>query len=224
MEREGMDNENDVANVLKYANELPNLQQYWENIQANNHNLKYQNQELEKELQRRRRNIAELTEVENMHQQNIDTLQNDIDRLFNERRQLQQFVYRFKNSNKKYLKIKSIAEEVVDILLAERKALLSSALVAVVEALRMNPDRYAIIYNSKYDDHNDNVFDSSKGTTVAALASSLSTSTSTSTTKPLQNHYYNEYHEGLLELAKGFLNSLLNQVVDKTMVAAVKGK
>ena len=55
MEREGIDDENDIANVLKYANELPNLQQYWENIQANNHNLKCQNQELEKELQARKR-------------------------------------------------------------------------------------------------------------------------------------------------------------------------
>jgi hypothetical protein len=39
-----------------------------------------------------------------------------------------------------------------------------------------------------------------------------------------QNRYYNEYHEGLLELAKGFLKILLNQLVDKTMVAAVKEK
>ena len=92
MQRQGMDDENDIANVLKYAKDLPNIQQYWENLQANNHNLKCQNQELEKELQARRRQIVELTEVENMHHYNIDTLQNDIDGLFNERRQLQQFV------------------------------------------------------------------------------------------------------------------------------------
>jgi hypothetical protein len=118
MQRQGIDDENHIANVLNYAKELPNLQQYWENIQANNHNLKRQNQELEKELQARRRDIAELTEVENMHHQNIDTLQNDIDRLLNEWRQLQQFVSRFRNSDSKYLQIKGIAEEVVDRLLA----------------------------------------------------------------------------------------------------------
>ena len=39
-----------------------------------------------------------------------------------------------------------------------------------------------------------------------------------------QNRYYNEYHEGLVEILKIFLNSLLNQIVDKTMVAAVKEK
>jgi chromosome segregation ATPase len=102
MQRQGIDNENDIANVLKYAKELPNLQQYWENLRANNQDLKYQSQELEKELQARKRNIVELTEVENMLGQNIDTLQNDIDHLLNERSQLQQFVSRFRNSNEKY--------------------------------------------------------------------------------------------------------------------------
>jgi chromosome segregation ATPase len=143
----------------KYANELPNLQQYWENLQSNNHNLKRQNQELEKELQARKRQIAELTEVENMLHQNMDTLQNDIDCLLNERSQLQQFVSRFRNSNEKYLKIKDVAEEQVNRLLTEEERLLDLALKAVIEALRMNPDRYAVIYNSKYDNNNGNIFE-----------------------------------------------------------------
>jgi regulator of replication initiation timing len=92
MEREGIDNENDIANVLKYANELPNLQQYWESLRANNHNLKCQNQKLEKDLQARKRQIAELTEVENMLHQNVDSLQDDIYSLFNERHQLEQAI------------------------------------------------------------------------------------------------------------------------------------
>jgi predicted oxidoreductase len=84
--------------------------------------------------------------------------------------------------------------------LTEEETFLDLVLKAVIEALRMNPDRYKIIYNSKYDS-DDNV--------------------STSTfTKP-QDYYYNKYHEGILELAKGFMKILLNQLVDKTMVAAV---
>src|SRR5207237_10566754 len=81
MQRQGLDDENDIANVLKYAKELPNLQQYWENLQSNNHNLKCQNQKLERELQDRKRNIAEITEVENMHHKNINSLKNDIEQL-----------------------------------------------------------------------------------------------------------------------------------------------
>jgi DNA-binding CsgD family transcriptional regulator/chorismate mutase len=222
MQRQGIDDENDIANVLKYAKELPNLQQYWENIQSNNHNLKCQNQKLERELQDRRRQIAELTEVENMLHQNIDTLQNDIDRLLNERRQLQQFVSRFKNGNEQYLKIKGVAEEHVNRILTEEESLLDLALKAVIEALRMNPDRYAIIYDGKYD-NDDSVFDSGRGTTAAAISSS-STPPHSPFIKPYQNYYYNKYHEGILEISKGFLNILLNQLVDKTMFAAIKEK
>jgi hypothetical protein len=83
----------------------------------------------------------------------------------------------------------------------------------------MNPNRYAVIYNSKYD-NNGNIFDSS--TTAAPISSS--SSTYSTSTKPDQNYYYNKYHEGILEIAKTFLNILLNQLVDKTMVAAVKEK
>ena len=91
----------------------------------------------------------------------------------------------------------------------------TSALVAVVEALRMNPDRYAVIYNSKYDNNNDNIFESSASTIAVAISAS---------TKLPQNYYYNEYHEGILEIANSLLKILTNQIVDKTMVAAVREK
>jgi hypothetical protein len=91
------------------------------------------------------------------------------------------------------------------------------ALKAVVEALRMNPDKYNVIYNSKYDDK-DSIFSNSTTTSEAVPFTHTS-----NFTKP-QNYYYNQYHEGILEIAKGFLNSLLNQLVVNTMVAAVKGE
>jgi hypothetical protein len=48
----------------------------------------------------------------------------------------------------------------------------TSALIAVVEALRLNPDRYAVIYNTKYDDND------SGGTDVVEVPSSSSSSSS----------------------------------------------
>jgi hypothetical protein len=97
---------------------------------------------------------------------------------------------------------------------------LTSALIAVVEALRLNPDRYAIIYNTKHDNN-----DSGSSTAVVEVPYSSSFSSSSTYHKPYQNYYYNEYHKGILEIAKTFFNSLLNQLVNKTMVtAAVKGE
>jgi hypothetical protein len=68
LKREGIHDENDIANVLRYANELPILQKYNQSLQNQIQNLKYQNQELEMDLQVKGKQIAELTEVENMHQ------------------------------------------------------------------------------------------------------------------------------------------------------------
>jgi hypothetical protein len=79
-----------------------------------------------------------------MHQRNFDTLTDKIYCLQNEKNKLEQFVFRFRNGNRKYLEIKSIVEEQVNRLLTEQGELLTSALIAV-EALRLNPDRYAII-------------------------------------------------------------------------------
>jgi hypothetical protein len=77
LERDGIHDENGIANVLKYANELPNLQKYCQSLQNQVQDLKYQNHKLERDLQLRKMQIAELTDVENMHQHNIDSLQND---------------------------------------------------------------------------------------------------------------------------------------------------
>jgi len=164
--------------------------------------------------------IIQLADVEKTHQQNFDSLADNICELQNQKHKLEQFIYRFKNGNKKYLKVKSIAEEHVNRLLIEEETLLDLALKAAIEALRMNPNRYKIIYNSKYDS-DDNVSNNSSTTTAPILSSSSTYSTST---KAYQNYYYDKYHEGILELAKGFLKILLNQLVDKTMVAAVKEK
>jgi len=58
---------------------------------------------------------------------------------------------------------------------------------------------------------------------ITAPVSSCSSTYSTSP-KAYQNYYYNKYHEGILEISKGFMKILTNQIVDKTMVAVVKEK
>ena len=71
-----------------------------------------------------------------MHQQNFDALTDKTYCLQNENNKSEQFVVVFRDSNRKYLKIKSIEEEHVNRLLTEQGGLLTSSLVAVIEALR----------------------------------------------------------------------------------------
>jgi hypothetical protein len=56
------------------------------------------------------------------------------------------------------------------------------------------------------------IFDSNNNTILSICSPS---------SKP-QNYYYNEHHEGILEIANSLLKILTNQIVDKTMVAVVK--
>ena len=81
--------------------------------------------------------IVQLDDVEKMHQQNFDSLADNICEIQNQKHKLEQFIYRFKNGNKKYLKVKSIAEEIVNRLLIEQESFLDLALKAVIEALRV---------------------------------------------------------------------------------------
>jgi hypothetical protein len=152
LKKKGMrsDNVESFANAIETgAIKLPELQNQYQNLQNKVQTVHYQKQKLERGLQVIQRQITELTDIEKLHQQNFDALTDKIYILQNEKNKLEQFVLRFRSSNKKYLKIKGIVEEQVNRLLIEHRGLLISALLAVVEALRLNPDRYAIIYNTK---------------------------------------------------------------------------
>jgi hypothetical protein len=85
------------------------------------------------------------------------------------------------NGNRKYLEIKSIVEELVDRLLTEQGGLLTSALLAVVEALRLNPDRNAVIYHTKHDNND------SSDTAVVKVPNSSSSSSPSPCPKLYQN-------------------------------------
>jgi hypothetical protein len=86
--------------------------------------------------------------------------------------------------------------------------------MAVIQALRENPNRHDIIFdNSEIG----NGLGSGCGNTTSSFLFPSYPST-------YQNHYSNEYLEGLLEVARVFFNVLLNNLTEKTMVAAVKGK
>jgi hypothetical protein len=67
------------------------------------------------------------------------------------------------------------------------------------------------------------IFESYNNTTSAAISySPYASAQSHLSTKSHQNYYYNEYHEGIIEIANSLLKMFLSQVMDNTMVAAVK--
>ena len=106
--------------------------------------IQHRKQELERDCHAIQRETVELTQTHNTVQQNFDALADKVSSLYNEKCQLEQFVSGYKNGNRNHLGTRSIVEKIVNRLLAEHGALLTSAIIAVVHALRVKPDRYAI--------------------------------------------------------------------------------
>jgi len=131
---------------------LPELQGQYQTLQNKVWRIEHRKQELERDCQAIQRETVGLTQTHNTVQQNIDTLTDKVDDLYNEKCHLEQFV----SSSRNYLEqIRGIAEQFVYGFLAEHGGLLTSAIIAVVQALRENPDKYAIIFdNSNYDNTN----------------------------------------------------------------------
>jgi hypothetical protein len=71
------DNVEWFANAIESGTiKLPELQHEYKNLENKVQTMQYQKQKLERDLQVIQKQVTELTEVENMHQHNIDTLQN----------------------------------------------------------------------------------------------------------------------------------------------------
>jgi hypothetical protein len=111
---------------------------------------------LENDIQSTRKNISDLKEAQRQMQQTFDNLLYRTNNLRSRAESLQQFIARFKRTNKDYVKIREVAEDYIRSVLAEedKSKLLSVALNSVVEVLRQNPDLCAsVVFN---DNNNEN--------------------------------------------------------------------
>ena len=105
----------------------------------------------------------DLKKLEQSHAEACRRLQQDMKYYIDQKGQLIAFVEGFKRSNKKYGKIKGIAEEHINRFLADQKILVSAAVLAVTEALRMHPNKHSIICSndSNYDNDSNDISDQS---------------------------------------------------------------
>src|ERR687887_2944139 len=94
----------------------------------------------------------ELTACQEQQEQDINMLSERIATLYIKEQEQERSVSRFKDTNKTYRKVKTIAEEQVNRFWSQalreldKKGLLSIVLSAVIGALRERPDRYDIIF------------------------------------------------------------------------------
>jgi chromosome segregation ATPase len=129
--------------VLKSAAyDIPALQNQLELAKNEVENIQYQKQEANIEIEKLSDRIVDLKKLQHSYAEACSRLQQDMEYYIDKKEQIIASVEAFKRSNKNYCKIRAIAEEHINSFLADQKILVSAAVLAVIEALRIHPNKH----------------------------------------------------------------------------------
>jgi hypothetical protein len=201
------------VSILKSAvYNIPALQKQHELVKDKVETIQYQKQEGDIELQKLGDRIVELKKMEQSHAEVCRRLQQEIGYHINQKQELIAFVEGFKRSNKNYSKVRAIAEEHINSFLADRKILVSAAVIAVTEALRMHPNKHRIVCSNdgNYDSNSNGISDDS-----LEVLSDLGS-----------NYSHDESEIGDIAIVSDTANTLYDRIrewlVDKTITSAIQ--
>jgi len=140
-----LDNLEAFVSILKNAAfNIPALQKQHELVKNKVKTIQYQKQEGDIELQKLGDRVVELKKLEQSHAEVCRRLQQEIGYYIKQKQRLIAFIEAFKRSNKKYSKVRAVAKENLNFLM-DQKILVSAAVLAVIEALRIHPNKHTII-------------------------------------------------------------------------------
>jgi DNA-binding CsgD family transcriptional regulator len=195
-----------VDMVLVGAYNIPSLDNDYKNLKNDIGSLEYRKERLNTDIGNMKNEIATLRQAESAYKEACDARKEDIQYLNHEKAQLQHSVTNFKTGNKGYLEIKGIVQEHVNYLLTQRKTILTIAIVAVIEALKMNLDTYMTIF---VDSNKDEMLNDSNSILSIYLKEAFS------------NYQTNQAHNAIVaEIAEAFCNRLSTVLVNETMTSA----
>jgi hypothetical protein len=111
-----------------------------------------------------------------------------------------------KNNDKDYQKIEQVAEQKANDILNNRKAVVLAAVIAVLEALRNQPDKQQLlIYDSFYPLNNN------------GAADTLTKMMSSSAANPENHLSMSFHHKEILKMAEELYDELLKAAVNNTL-------
>jgi cytidylate kinase len=208
-----LDNLEAFVSILKNAAfNVPALQKQHELVKNKVKTIQCQKQEGDIELQRVGDRIVELKKLEQSHAEVCRRLQQEIGYYINQKQQLIAFVEAFKRSDKKYSKIRAMAKQHINSFLADQKILVSAAVLAVIEALRIHPNKHTIICcnDGSYNSEGNGISDE----TIAVMSE-------------LRSHYSHDENEiGDIAIVTDTANTLYDRIsewlVEKTIASAIQ--
>jgi hypothetical protein len=205
MKQQKMMTEQNVVDALKFGKELPQLKSQFELLIEVINSLEYRRNSLRNTLSVLQNQISTTKDSLKFCQsalddkiQNISDMQKKLARLEN-----------IKNNSKDYQEIERVAERKASDILANKKAVVLAAVIAVLGALRNRPDKQQLlIYDSFYPLNNNGAAD--------MLTKMMSSS---SLANPEKNYLSLPFHHReILTMAERIYDDLLKAAVNKSLV------
>jgi hypothetical protein len=203
-----MDDEKDIVNAIKYANDLPYLENKVQQILYDVDALERKINDFRIALSALQNQISAAKDSLKYCQSALDDKIQYITAMHKKLEQLENI----KNNNKDYQKIERVAEQKANDILNNKKAVILAAVIAVFVALRNHPEKQQLlIYDSFYPLNDD-------ADAISYITKMMSSSTENSEKNhrvPLPFH-----HKEILTMAEGLYDNLLKVVVNNTIYPA----
>jgi hypothetical protein len=204
MKQQKMMSEQNVVDALKFGKELPHLKDQFQLLVEEINNLEYKRNGLRTVLSALQNQISAAKDSLKFFQSILDQ---KIQTMAETDKKLAQ-LENIKNNDKDYQKIEQVAEQKADDILNNKKAVVLAAVIAVLEALRNQPDKQRLlIYDSFYPLNNNN-------STANIFAKMMSSSAA----NPEKNYLsMSVHHKEILKMAEGLYDDLLKAAVSNTL-------
>jgi hypothetical protein len=133
-----------VAELFKMADDnLQGFEYRYKLLKEEADDLERKKYTLQKNIKNLEEEIGTLKRIENYYRETSNHENRKLSILQNKRAQLEALVKQFEDDNKEYTKIKRSAEENVNSILSDKKALLQLALASLIDTMKSQPEMYS---------------------------------------------------------------------------------
>jgi chromosome segregation ATPase len=202
-----MDNKKDIANALKYADRLPCLENEFQILVNQIETLENKKKASQNELFAIVNEISKTKNSIDAFQSNLDSKIKEIAEMDKKLAAVNKLIEDIQE-NEDYKKIERLAEEKVDSILTNKKAIILTAIISAVAALRNDPDKQVLIYDAAELPSMNAIISSSQNPESYLLLLLL----------------LHPHHKRILELAEMYYDELLKFAAHNAIYSAIEKK
>lgn len=204
MKQQRMMSEQDVVDALKFGKELPHLKDQFQILVEEINDLEYKRNSFRAALSVLQNQITTARDSLKIYESTLDDKIQDIAEAHKKLEQLENI----KNNSKNYQKVERVAEQKTNDILANKKAVVLAAVIAVLGALRNRPDKQQLlIYDAFYPSNNNSTAD--------IFAKMMSSPTAANPEKNYLSMPF--HHKEIMKIAEGLYDQLLKVAVNDTI-------